>query len=332
MRGGEEMFALARFRTFVERYPDSVLVPPAMLAIADTLFRQGSWAEAERRDAALPGTLPEPPRGRPDPRPAGRSARRPGAGRGGGRRPSAPVARGARLGVGRGGPGDHGGPRERCGISRRPARDRGAVPPGSASGRSGRAVGRGAHARGAPRPGSRAKHAAPGAGAPGAGAQPPGARSGGDRPDRGRRRGASERVAGWRCSTSSVGCISGPVRPPAPRRRSNASCASIRRRACRPMRGSSSPACARISVAGTPPGKRSRLWPGASRQRGSRIGTLGARVARVPRGTLPGRGASRSVSSRRRSGPPGWRVSTGRHARTTSSTSARRPRPSTGRC
>ena len=48
LRGGEETLALARFRAFVERYPDAVLLPPALLAIADTVFRQGSWAEAER--------------------------------------------------------------------------------------------------------------------------------------------------------------------------------------------------------------------------------------------------------------------------------------------
>ena len=48
LRGGEETLALARFRAFVERYPDAVLLPPALLALADTAFRQGSWAEAER--------------------------------------------------------------------------------------------------------------------------------------------------------------------------------------------------------------------------------------------------------------------------------------------
>ena len=61
LRGGEEMFALARFRTFLERYPDSVLVPPAMLAIADTVFRQGSWAEAEGETRRFLARFPNHP-------------------------------------------------------------------------------------------------------------------------------------------------------------------------------------------------------------------------------------------------------------------------------
>jgi soluble lytic murein transglycosylase len=48
LRGGDEAIALARFRGFSERFPDSVLAPQAALATADTVFRQGSWAEAER--------------------------------------------------------------------------------------------------------------------------------------------------------------------------------------------------------------------------------------------------------------------------------------------
>jgi soluble lytic murein transglycosylase len=49
LRGGDEAIALARFRGFSERFPDSVLAPQAALATADTVFRQGSWAEAERQ-------------------------------------------------------------------------------------------------------------------------------------------------------------------------------------------------------------------------------------------------------------------------------------------
>jgi soluble lytic murein transglycosylase len=48
LRGGDEALAVARFRGFAERFPDSVLVPQALLATADTVFRLGSWAEAER--------------------------------------------------------------------------------------------------------------------------------------------------------------------------------------------------------------------------------------------------------------------------------------------
>jgi soluble lytic murein transglycosylase len=48
LRGGEEAPAVTRFRTFIERFPDSLLLPQAHLAALDTLFRLGSWAEAER--------------------------------------------------------------------------------------------------------------------------------------------------------------------------------------------------------------------------------------------------------------------------------------------
>jgi soluble lytic murein transglycosylase len=48
LRAGDEAFALARFEGFAERFPDSVLVPTALLAAADTAFRLGRWADAER--------------------------------------------------------------------------------------------------------------------------------------------------------------------------------------------------------------------------------------------------------------------------------------------
>jgi soluble lytic murein transglycosylase len=48
LRWGDESAALDRFRAFTERYPDSTLLAPALLALADTQFRQGRWAEAER--------------------------------------------------------------------------------------------------------------------------------------------------------------------------------------------------------------------------------------------------------------------------------------------
>src|SRR5262249_40487216 len=45
---GDEGVALDRFRAFVDRFPDSTLVPSAVLALADTSFRLGRWADAER--------------------------------------------------------------------------------------------------------------------------------------------------------------------------------------------------------------------------------------------------------------------------------------------
>ncbi len=52
LRAGDEALALARFEGFAEHFPDSVLVPAALLAAADTAFRLGRWADAER-DARL---------------------------------------------------------------------------------------------------------------------------------------------------------------------------------------------------------------------------------------------------------------------------------------
>jgi soluble lytic murein transglycosylase len=48
LRAGDEGLALGRFQAFPDRFPDSVLTQPAMLAAADTAFRLGRWAEAER--------------------------------------------------------------------------------------------------------------------------------------------------------------------------------------------------------------------------------------------------------------------------------------------
>jgi soluble lytic murein transglycosylase len=48
LRAGDEGMAVDRFRAFVERFPDSTLVPAALAAVADTAFRQGRWADAER--------------------------------------------------------------------------------------------------------------------------------------------------------------------------------------------------------------------------------------------------------------------------------------------
>src|SRR5215470_4063068 len=48
LRAGDETLAVAKFRAFAERFPDSLLLSQAQLAILDTLFREGQWAEAER--------------------------------------------------------------------------------------------------------------------------------------------------------------------------------------------------------------------------------------------------------------------------------------------
>jgi peptidoglycan lytic transglycosylase len=48
LRAGEEPLAVERFRSFLERFTDSTLIPQALLALTDTAFRSGRWAEAER--------------------------------------------------------------------------------------------------------------------------------------------------------------------------------------------------------------------------------------------------------------------------------------------
>src|SRR4029077_3133586 len=48
LREGDEALAVTRLRAFLERYPDSLHAPQAQLAILDTAFRQGLWADAER--------------------------------------------------------------------------------------------------------------------------------------------------------------------------------------------------------------------------------------------------------------------------------------------
>ncbi len=61
LRAGDEMLAVARFRGFPDRFPESVLGPQAMLATADTLFRLGAWADAEREARRFLGRWPAHP-------------------------------------------------------------------------------------------------------------------------------------------------------------------------------------------------------------------------------------------------------------------------------
>jgi soluble lytic murein transglycosylase len=48
LRAGDEAGALARFHAYPDRHPDALLASAAMLAAADTAFRLGRWADAER--------------------------------------------------------------------------------------------------------------------------------------------------------------------------------------------------------------------------------------------------------------------------------------------
>jgi soluble lytic murein transglycosylase len=61
LRGGDESLAVARFRGFTERFPDSLFVPQAQLAILDTAFRLGLWAEAEREARRFLSRMPAHP-------------------------------------------------------------------------------------------------------------------------------------------------------------------------------------------------------------------------------------------------------------------------------
>jgi soluble lytic murein transglycosylase len=61
LRAGDEGLALERFRGVVERFPDSTLVPAALAALADTAFRQGRWADAEREARRFLARAPNHP-------------------------------------------------------------------------------------------------------------------------------------------------------------------------------------------------------------------------------------------------------------------------------
>ena len=181
LREGDEAQALARFRAFMERYPDSLLLPQAQLAAHDTVFRLGLWADAEREARRFLARVPAHPE-------AGRILVRlaearggPGSGRRGHRRPPAPLDRGARLGLGRGRAREHGRPRVASRVARGAAHHRGAVPPGAASRGRGRAERVGPAARGAPGPGPGADRAPPGTGPARADARAPRPERRGDR-------------------------------------------------------------------------------------------------------------------------------------------------------
>jgi soluble lytic murein transglycosylase len=61
LRAGDDPGGLDRFRSVVERFPDSTLVPAALLALADTNFRLGRWADAERETRRFLARAPNHP-------------------------------------------------------------------------------------------------------------------------------------------------------------------------------------------------------------------------------------------------------------------------------
>jgi soluble lytic murein transglycosylase len=61
LRAGHDARALERFRAFPDQFPTSTLIPPALLAAADTAFRLGRWADAEREARRLLARAPAHP-------------------------------------------------------------------------------------------------------------------------------------------------------------------------------------------------------------------------------------------------------------------------------
>jgi peptidoglycan lytic transglycosylase len=61
LRGGDEALAVTRLRAFIERFPDSLLLPQAHLATLDTVFRLGLWEEAEREARRFLARMPAHP-------------------------------------------------------------------------------------------------------------------------------------------------------------------------------------------------------------------------------------------------------------------------------
>ncbi|MGH7267667.1 MAG: transglycosylase SLT domain-containing protein, partial [Candidatus Rokuibacteriota bacterium] len=61
LRAGDAGRALERLRAFPDRFPASTLVPPAVAAAADTAFRLGRWADAEREARRFLARAPNHP-------------------------------------------------------------------------------------------------------------------------------------------------------------------------------------------------------------------------------------------------------------------------------
>jgi soluble lytic murein transglycosylase len=61
LRAGDEAAAVERFRAFVDRFPDSALVPQALLALTDTAYRLGRFPEAEREARRFLARTPSHP-------------------------------------------------------------------------------------------------------------------------------------------------------------------------------------------------------------------------------------------------------------------------------
>ena len=217
LREGDEAQALARFRAFIERYPDSLLLPQAQLAAHDTAFRLGLWADAEREARRFLARAPAHPE-------AGRILVRLAEARAAQGQVAEAIADLRRRWIEAPASAWGEAAREsmedlarRRRVARGAAHHRGAAPPGPAPRGRGRAERVGPAPRGAPGPGPGADRAPPGAGPARADARAsrPGRR--GDRAARRRPGGAGDVAARGRHATSSAGCSCGAGRPGAGR-------------------------------------------------------------------------------------------------------------------
>ena len=294
LREGDEALALARFRAFIERFPDSLLAAAGAARRPRHGLPAGALGRRRARGPAVPGACAGPPGGGPHPGPAGRGARGAGPGRRGHRRPPAPLDRGARVGRGaRRRARAWTTWRARAGLPVAPLTVEEQFLQAQRLADAGEQSASVRAARGAPGPGTGADRPPPGAGPARADARAvsPGATrpSRGSRPRWPSRRRRSTRAHHLRAGAAPPAERADRARGPrvrAPPRRAPRGQQRVRRH-CSSSRGRA-PSSGQFNAAREAFQGVITRYPDSH---GGRVRALGGRLARVPRGALPGVGA-----------------------------------------